>query len=147
MTEEPKVVLAAPPRQNRAVGRESDQGDWNICIAWQRMFVACQSARWPLRIPITLFLYDSKKLVEGCHPRVSNQAHEEIREAWLALGEDNEWMACVLGCKARSVAEQDPTTDRQAVEGRPLCRLIRQSYPKTPPGFEKTGRLAGDRGP
>jgi hypothetical protein len=129
-----------------ARGSEYDQADWNVCISWQRMFVACQTSGKSLRIPITLFLHEARPLVDRCNPRVSNRAHIELREAWRALEDENEWQACVLGCQARAIAASDPTPDRKALEGQALCILIRESYPKATPGFEKAGRLAGNRG-
>ncbi len=125
---------------------EHDQADWNVCISWQRMFVACQSHEKNLRVPITLFLNGARPLVARCDPRVSNLAHQELREAWRALEDENEWLACTLGCRTRAVAACDPSPDRKAAEGQALCILIRESYNKAPPGFEKAGRLASNRG-
>lgn len=122
-----------------------DQADWDVCISWQRMSVACQSHDRGLSIPVTLFLHETRLLVERCEPRVSNRAHTELREAWKALAEKNEWMACVLGCKTRAIVALDETADRKAAEGQTLCILIRETYPKAPPRFEKAGRLASNK--
>jgi len=130
----------------RTTTSEHDQADWNVCISWQRMFVACQSHNRGLSVPITLYLVRARAIIDRCDPRVANRAHEDLREAWGALGGKNEWLACVLGCQALAIAAREPTPDRKAAEGRPLCGLIRETYPTAPPGFEKAGRLAGNRG-
>lgn len=124
------------------IASEHDQADWNVCISWQRMFIACQSAGQGLSIPVTLYLIHACEIVDRCDPRVANRAHEELREAWRALESSSEWLACVLGCQALAVAAGDLTPDRKAVEGQHLCTLIRETHHKAPPGFEKAGRLA-----
>ena len=146
----PSYSCACPPTPSQSgmarTASEHDQADWNVCISWQRMFVACQSCERQLSIPITLYLMRAREIVDRCDPRVANRAHEDLREAWGALASKNEWLACVLGCQALAVAAREPTPDRKAIEGQGLCIMIRETYPMAPPGFEKAGRLAGNRG-
>ena len=132
------------PRNNRKVSpRALDQADWEVCIAWRRMFVACSNAGGDLRVPITNFLLESRPIVKEVGDSARrDRADGVLRGAWEHLHEDFEWAACVYGISARSIATDNEEPDGHELLGWDLCRTIRERHPKAPTGFEKIGRTA-----
>ena len=118
-----------------------DQGDWGACIAWRRMYVAILNAGWDLRVPVALFLNDSRYIHE-CESRMKRQAVDKLRAAWQSFAEQNEWNAIVECIWARVLATNEVRPDRHEVEGLALCVIFREAHPKSPSGFERVGRLA-----
>ena len=120
-----------------------DQGDWSVCIAWRRMFVACSNEGWDLRVPITNFLLDSRPLVSACpDPKRRDRADGVLRGGWEHLHQDFVWAAAVYGISARTIASGNEEPDHHELMGWDLCRVLRDSYPRCPAGFEKIGRSA-----
>lgn len=130
-------------RARKRSKRLGDQGDWNICISWQRMYVALQNMgldEASLRLPITVFLSDSRALVVDCPPKTRDRALALWRRAWEALSEMETWEAAVRCMEARAYAKENPTIGQQQIEGMALCEAIREVYKTAPSGFEKVGR-------
>lgn len=138
------------PRRRRDQ-RLLDQGDWNACIAWRRMFVAIMNAKWDLRLPITVFLTEARLHVASHCADTPHPARDRLRSAWSNLVEEEDWAAVVEGISSRVLATNSEIEARKIelheVEGRALCAIFRETYPKAPPGFEKVGRLADGKDP
>ena len=121
--------------------RTLDQGDWQACIAWRRMFVACSNAALDLRIPTTNFLLDVRALVMTVdEPFRHARADGVLRGAWEHLHSDFLWGAVVYGISARAIASEMDDPDGHELMGWDFCRQIRDTYPRAPAGFEKIGR-------
>lgn len=138
------------PRRRRNQ-RLLDQGDWNACIAWRRMFVSIMNASWDLRLPIAVFLTETRTVLVDQTLDDDHYAHELLREAWTHFRDGDDWAAVVEAISARVYAKFDEIAARKIelheVEGRNLCVIFRESYPTAPPGFEKVGRLADGKEP
>jgi len=138
------------PRRRRDQ-RLLDQGDWNACIAWRRMFVAIMNAKWDLRVPIAAFLADAQAHVGANCNGAPHPAKTRLRAAWGGIVDGDDWVAVVNGISARVLATHDileaKKIELHEVEGRILCAIFREAYPVSPPGFEKVGRLADGKDP
>ena len=130
--------------RRKGAPRPHDQGDWDVCIAWRRMYVACQNVGWNLRVPIANFLQDNRNLIDKvtCHQKTRTKALGRLREAWASLAAGNEWEACVAGITARAIIVEDESPDMHTVQSLVPCGAIREAFPLAPPGFEKIGRSA-----
>jgi len=95
-----------------------------------------------LRLPITVFLSDSRPIIANCPPRAREAAAARMRDAWEALGDTATWKAAVYCAEARAIARENPTIGQQEIEALDLCHAIREVYKKAPSGFEKVGRSA-----
>ena len=107
------------------------------------MYVALQNMgldEASLRLPITVFLSDSRALVVDCPPKTRDRALALWRRAWEALSEMETWEAAVRCMEARAYAKENPTIGQQQIEGMALCEAIREVYKTAPSGFEKVGR-------
>jgi hypothetical protein len=105
------------------------------------MYVAILNAGWDLRVPVALFLNDSR-FVHDFESRLKRQAVDKLRTAWRQFADGNEWNAIVECIWARVLIGGEVRPDLHEVEGRVLCIIFREAYPKAPPGFERVGRLA-----
>ena len=105
------------------------------------MYVAILNAGWDLRIPVALFLNESR-YIHMTKGRLKRQAVDKLRAAWRSFADGNEWGAIVACIWARVLAGEEVRPDLHEVEGRPLCVVFREAYPTAPPGFERVGRLA-----
>jgi hypothetical protein len=105
------------------------------------MYVAILNAGWDLRIPVAVFLNDSR-FIHHREARLQRQAVDKLRAAWVEFSDGNEWGAIVNCIWARVLVGEEVRPDRHEEEGRPLCVIFRETYPTAPPGFERVGRLA-----
>lgn len=131
------------PRRRRDK-KKIDQGDWNACIAWRRMFVAVSSSGSDLSIPIAVFLTDCLKPVADSNGR-ADASMVVLRDAWKHLRDGHEWSAIVVGIQARCLALGKARSEDHEEEGIEMCQAFREAYPVSPPGFERVGRLADGR--
>jgi hypothetical protein len=115
------------------------------------MFVAIMNADWDLRLPVAVFLTETRVFLADRSCIEDHFAYDKLREAWQAFGDGDHWAAVVEGIAARVLAahceERGSTLELHEVEGRALCAVFRESYPGAPPGFEKVGRLADGKEP
>ena len=105
------------------------------------MYVAILNAGWDLRIPVALFLNDSR-FIHQYDSRLKRQAVDKLRMAWRAFAAGNEWNAIVECIWARVLMGDEVRPDLHEQEGLALCAIFREAYPTAPPGFERVGRLA-----
>jgi hypothetical protein len=115
------------------------------------MFVAIMNAKWDLRVPIAVFLTETRTHVGNNCNGVPHPAKSKLRDAWGNLVEGDDWAAVVEGIAARVLATHDELEAKKIelheVEGRTLCAIFREAYPVAPPSFEKVGRLADGKDP
>ena len=107
------------------------------------MYVALQNMGLnedALRLPITVFLAESRAMVADSPPPTRSVAHALMRRAWEALSEMETYEAAQLCMEARALSKENPTIGQQQIEGIALCDAIREVYKQAPSGFEKVGR-------
>lgn len=106
------------------------------------MLVAMMNSSWNIETAIEPFLRSTRRLVEThTDLEIQASARKPLRAAWAMLRAERYYECCTaaLECRVRIFGIEGP--GRIEVVGPALCRTIRATYPISPPGFERVGRM------
>lgn len=137
-------VEAEKRKERRARRRVQDQGEWERCWSYRRMFVALLKTRKDFqpvlhqlfamadRFPERLDLERIKLAKTSLSAPLSFHKDDRAHPAFMAL------------CHMHDVFERAHGVQPGMQAGeRVLCTVIRQVYPQAPDGFRRVGDLAG----